>query len=182
MITGKIEVARPSKSGKTLGVKVNAKWFSTDLWELQNMVGETITITESNTVPMSDGGSLTYLNAYTTGDVSHVPAARPAATTEVTDTDKVSYVSELLLEFVGRCMAGYPYQQADDVAIRMRCKKLYELGQEILTGTITNVETGPRTKNAPPPPDYPPSMPVHDKPIGQVPMADQELDDDIPFS
>ena len=168
MFTGKIDQARPSKSGKTLGVKIGAKWLSTDLWELQNMIGEVITVTDTRDVPMGDGGVITYLNAYTTGAA---PAAAPPGH-GVIAPPAASAQNELLLSFVGRCMSGYNYSTADDVQVKNRCRMLYNLGQDILSGEIAHVETGRRVQA--------PASQTGQLPQDLPPVED--YDDDIPFN
>lgn len=161
MTTGKIEVARPSKSGKTLGVKIKGRWYSTNLWELQEMVGETITITDENTQTIPDGGSITYLNKYEVGATASAP--RPGAPTVTTANPAEN---ALLLEFVGRCMTGYNYQTTDEAMVRLRCRTMYNIGKDILSGQIAVVETAPR-------------RPAHDE--QPTPPPQDEFDDDIPF-
>lgn len=166
MTTGKIEAARPSKSGKTLGIKVGGKWYSTDMWEMQEMVGETITITEHNHVDFEGGGGMTYLNAYELGagkQEYQPPTLTPMGGPALGDNAR-------LLDFVGRCMMGFPWQTSDLVVAKTRMQQCYELGQKILDGSIMTPETAPRRRAAN---DDPPAMPP-------APPED-EFDDDIPF-
>jgi hypothetical protein len=177
MTTGKIEVAKRSKSGKTLGVKIRGKWYSTDLWELQQMVGETITITEENTVPMPDGGTLTYLNAYEPGAV----AASAARETNQGRPDSNDNYTEnvLLLRFVGNCFAGYPFQTTDEAMVRSRARMLYKMGKEILSGDIEKQETARRTEGQPISRRI---EGVHDTPLVPEKQPEDDFDtDDIPF-
>ena len=146
MTTGRIEEARKSQSGKTLGVKINGKWYSTKLWEMENMVGETITITD-HSMQEWNGKTIHWLNEYEVS-TDQVPGVAASAAREHNrgrpDANDNYTESVLLLRFIGQCFTGYPFQTTDMAAVRSRAKMLYELGQDILSGEILTVETGPR--------------------------------------
>ncbi|MCP5014878.1 MAG: hypothetical protein GY938_06280 [Ketobacter sp.] len=72
---GSIQQARESKSGKTLSVQIDGQWYTTKDFELQNMVGQTITFTAS-VQEFPDGGSCTWLNNYQAAGQSTTPAAQ----------------------------------------------------------------------------------------------------------
>ncbi len=72
---GQIQQARQSKSGKTLSVQINGQWYTSKAFELQNMVGQTITFT-SSVQEFPDGGSCTWLNDYQDAGQSTTPAAQ----------------------------------------------------------------------------------------------------------
>jgi hypothetical protein len=188
MTTGRIEEARKSQSGKTLGVKINGKWYSTKHWEMENMVGETITITDHG-VQEWQGQTIHWLNEYqiSTDQVPGVPQSASAAREHNRgrpDANDNYTESVLLLRFVGQCFTGYPFQTTDMAAVRSRAKMLYELGQDILSGKITEVETGPRRANT-----ITQQIPgIHrpkDEPRGDEPPYGEPDDDfdtqDIPF-
>lgn len=154
MQVAKIEEARRSQSGKTLGVKLNGRWFQTKHWELEHMVGETIEITDSS---MSEwqGKSIYWLNEYVTAGTDEappgVPKAPPVAASAAREhnrgrPDAADNYTEnvLLLRFVGQCFSGYPFQTTDEAMVRSRARMLYKLGQDVLSGKITETETGPR--------------------------------------
>ena len=71
---GRIEEARPSQSGKTLGVKIGGQWYSTKHWELQNMLGQDITF-EASTSEFN-GKLMHWLNDYTVQGASNTPSAQ----------------------------------------------------------------------------------------------------------
>lgn len=64
MAQGIIEATKPSQSGKTLGVLIGGKWYSTKAPELANMVGQMITF-ETSRQYFPQGGSCHWLNDYT---------------------------------------------------------------------------------------------------------------------
>lgn len=179
MTTGTIEAARPSKSGKTLGVKVGGKWYSTSEWDLQNHIGETITITDVNEAPLPDGGSITYLNAYTLG-AGHDPsenwmpgeikAARAARENNQGRPDANDDYTKnvLLLRFIGQCLQSFQWQTSDLVVAQTRARQCYELGESILDGSIAT----PVTTRATPQTPRPESEPLPER---------EDYDDDIPF-
>jgi len=151
----KVEEARQSQSGKTLGVKLDGRWYQTKQWELQHMVGETIDIVDASQ-SVWNGKTIHWLNEYriAVGD-SDMPPGVPAPTRQsasaARETNKGrpdasdNYTKNvLLLRFVGQCFTGYPFQTTDLAAVRNRAKMLYELGEDILSGKITETETGPR--------------------------------------
>ena len=82
---GIIQKAQPSKSGKTLGVQIAGQWYSTKAFEMQNMVGQSITF-ETSTSEFN-GTTMHWLNDYTVDSASSTPsgqafdAAHAAATT-----------------------------------------------------------------------------------------------------
>ena len=71
---GRIEEARPSQSGKTLGVKIGGQWYSTKHWELQNMLGQDITFESSQSE--FNGKMMHWLNDYTVQGASNTPSAQ----------------------------------------------------------------------------------------------------------
>ena len=71
---GRIDEARQSKSGKTLGVKVGGQWYSTKHWELENMIGQEITFQTSSSE--FNGKTMHWLNDYTVQGASNTPAAQ----------------------------------------------------------------------------------------------------------
>jgi hypothetical protein len=187
MITGKIEVAKQSKSGKSLGVKINDKWYSTTEWELQNLVGQVITITDAKDQHLDNGNTITWLNAYVMGGDGGAPTAQPANTTPKQYPNTVVPVDALLLEFVGRGMQTFQWTSSSLVAAQTRAKQLYELGHSILDGSIMKPETGPRTSPGQPRaetggiPGYVPTMPESENPAPAGAAPQDEFDDDIPF-
>ena len=72
--------ARPSQSGKTLGIKDQAgQWYSTKNWELQNMVGQAIYAETS--ASEFNGKLMHWINEYTVPDgTSQPPQTVPGAT------------------------------------------------------------------------------------------------------
>ena len=149
MITGEIEEVKRSQSGKSLGVKLNGKWYSTKIWELEHMVGQTITVTDDS-VQNWNGRDIHWINEYTqlpTDEVPGVPVAASAAREHNKgrpDAADNYTQSVLILRFIGQCFAGYPFQTTDTAQVRSRAIMLYELGQDILSGKILETETGPR--------------------------------------
>jgi len=71
---GQIEAVNRSKTGKTLGVKIGDKWYTTKSWELENSVGKTI-IFEPSTSEFN-GQTMYWINEYQHDDTGHGPAAR----------------------------------------------------------------------------------------------------------
>ena len=65
---GRIESASPSKSGKTLGVKIGGQYYQTKHWELQNMVGQEIECETSQSE--YNGTKINWLNEYQTVDLA----------------------------------------------------------------------------------------------------------------
>ena len=59
-VSGIIQEAKPSKSGKTLGIKVNGQWYSTKDFFWQGHVGESVSFIASFQ-PIGDGG-MTWAN------------------------------------------------------------------------------------------------------------------------
>ena len=60
---GQIQATNKSKSGKTIGVQVNDRWYTSKNWELAGNVGRTISFEPSDqTFP--DGSKCTWLNDY----------------------------------------------------------------------------------------------------------------------
>ena len=162
MITGTIQETKRSQSGKSLGVKLNGKWYSTKIWELEHMTGTEITVTDDSTQEWN-GKTIHWINEYTQLPTDQVPGvAHQRSATSATSATPVAasaarehnrgrpdaadnYTENvLILRFIGHCFAGYPFQTTDTVQVRSRAKMLYELGQDILSGKITETETGPR--------------------------------------
>lgn len=168
MRTARIEEARQSQSGKTLGVKLNGRWFQTKHWELAQMVGETIEITDESNSEWN-GKTIYWLNEYVAAGTDSEDAP-PGITREqehrgsmaaaMAPTQSASAAREtnkgrpdqsdnytknvLLLRFLGQCFSGYPFQTTDEAMVRSRARMLYRLGEDILSGKITETETGPR--------------------------------------
>jgi len=65
-VRGRIAAAKPSQSGKTLGVQIDGTWYSTKFFELQQQVGKEIVGETSD----SDykGQTVHWLNSYTLVD------------------------------------------------------------------------------------------------------------------
>jgi hypothetical protein len=184
-VYGRIEAAQPAKSGKTLGLKVNGKWYRTKEFSLEHEVGNTIDF-EVGTSSLSDGTTLYWVNDYriVEDDTGVPPNVEPAASTKREHNrgrpDAADNYTEnaMLLRFIGQCFAGYPFQTTDEPMIRNRARMLYLLGKDILSGKIEEVETGPRRAAKPEPdpskgvPGYLPSEPT---------KSEDDPDDDIPF-
>lgn len=71
---GTIQQAKPSKSGKTLGVLINDTWYSTKNWELQGMQGQDITFEPSQSE--FNGQIMHWLNDYVPVGASNTPSAQ----------------------------------------------------------------------------------------------------------
>lgn len=152
MITGNIQETKRSQSGKSLGVKLNGKWYSTKIWELEHMVGTEITVTDDSTQEWN-GKTIHWINEYTQLPTDQVPGvAQPSVAASAArehnrgrpDAADNYTESILILRFIGQCFTGYPFQTTDTAQVRTRAKMLYELGQDILSGKILETETGPR--------------------------------------
>lgn len=85
-IRGRIEEARQSQSGKTMGVKINGHWYSSKAFELENMVGQTI---EGQTSASEwNGKTMMWLNDYkevpaSADDAMQAAMAGPASSAPV---------------------------------------------------------------------------------------------------
>jgi len=81
---GPIQSVSDSKSGKTLSVKVNDKFYSTKNWDFRNMVGATIEFVPD--VSEWQGNTIVWINDYTTpamtadDRMNQASASAPAAT------------------------------------------------------------------------------------------------------
>lgn len=170
---GTIEETRMAQSRKSLAVKVGGKWYRTKLWELENMQGEQITLTDWSTSSF-EGKTVYWINEYMVGvnpDMAAPPQAAPTQSSGQQLTDNAE-----LLAFIGQCFAGYPFNTTDAVAVRTRAQMLYRLGKDILSGAIEHEETGPRHRLG-----RAENEPIS-KPLIREPKAsEEEFEDDIPF-
>jgi hypothetical protein len=184
-VKGQIEETKIAKSGKTLGVRVNGKWYRTKEFHLEHEVGSIIDF-DVTTSSLPDGKPLFWIGDYHIEGHSVMPppdvpretaptAIPPGSVRHIPSTNDVE-----LLDFIGRCFAGYPFQTTDEVAVRSRARMLYLLGKDILSGKIEDVETGPRKKREAPPeagiPGYSPTLPHNENDPDS-----EDPDDDFPF-
>lgn len=183
-VKGKIEATKLAKSGKSLGVKVGDTWYRTKEFRLEHEVGSVIDF-DVRTSSLPDGTTLYWIGDYQM--VGHSVMPPPKNDLEVqqnrllrihdvpSDTDFTPNLA--LLDFVGRCFAGYSFQTTDEAHIRYRARMLYLMGKDILSGEIEKVETGPRREKKEAPPEA--GIPGY-QPLG-VNATEDDPDDDIPF-
>jgi hypothetical protein len=69
---GIIQQAQPSKSGKTLSVQIGGQWYSTKHFELQNMIGQSVTFQTSQSE--FNGTIMHWLNDYVSDSASTTPS------------------------------------------------------------------------------------------------------------
>lgn len=155
---GIIQQAQPSKSGKTLSVQIGGQWYSTKHFELQNMVGQSITFQTSQSE--FNGTVMHWLNDYTSDAVSTTPAGQafdqamaqqqpmgaPVQAPPVQPQDKDLHITSLALV---KCIQGI---QSPQQAV----EAFWETRRLLAAG-----EPAPQRAAPPPPPDG--------------------FDDDIPF-
>lgn len=72
MPVGRIDSANISKSGKTLSVQIGGTWYTTKHFELQNMIGQSITFQTSTSE--FNGKPIHWLNDYSDGTAGNTPA------------------------------------------------------------------------------------------------------------
>jgi hypothetical protein len=193
-VKGQIEETKVAKSGKTLGVLVNGKWYRTKEFHLEHEVGSTIDF-DVTTSSLPDGKPLYWIGDYHLTENEYAPPPDvPRETPPVAETtrreqarypdDEAAAYQEnaMLMRFIGQCFAGYPFQTTDEAHIRYRTQMLYRLGKDILSGKIADVETGPRKRPEPKPehgiPGY---SPAHKQGIGEESKQEGDFDDDFPF-
>ncbi len=194
-VKGKIEETQIAKSRKTLGVKVNGKWYRTKEFTLEHEVGTVIDF-DVSTSSLQDGTTLYWINNYQLiyDDTPQETAPPPPPVAETTrreqarkpDIEAAAYTENaMLLRFIGQCFAGTNYSAVDEPMIRNRARMLYRMGKDILSGKIEEVETGPRRESKPERdpskgiPGYsplPPNDGEHDPD-----QTDGGFDDEIPF-
>jgi hypothetical protein len=79
-VTGNIANAEMAKSGKSVRLNINDKWFSSKHFELMQKVGQVITFTPSATEYPSGSGKMYYwVNDYTEGVVGAATASSAQA-------------------------------------------------------------------------------------------------------
>jgi len=71
---GKIEATNRSQSGKTMGVQITGKWYTTKNWELEQAVGKNV-IFEPSTSEFN-GTMMHWLNDYVFEDAQTTPAGQ----------------------------------------------------------------------------------------------------------
>ena len=177
-VKGKIEATKRAQSGKTLGVKVGDTWYRTKEFHLEHEVGSVIDF-DVRTSSLPDGTTLYWIGEYQMVGHNVMPPPNVPSETEHKSLNRMSdFTSSLaLLDFVGRCFAGYSFQTTDEAHIRYRARMLYLMGKDILSGEIEKVETGPRREPTEPKPEA--GIPGY-QPLG-VNATEDDPDDDIPF-
>jgi hypothetical protein len=75
-MNGLIEEARDSQSGKTLGVKVSGKWYTTKNWQFRDMIGQSISFTPESS--SYNGKTILWINDYREGSPTADDAMRNA--------------------------------------------------------------------------------------------------------
>lgn len=73
---GTIQAARPSKSGKTLSIQIDGKWYQSKLWQLQQAVGRKIAAETSDSD--YNGQTVHWLNSFSFADADPVGVATHA--------------------------------------------------------------------------------------------------------
>ena len=181
---GKIEQARDSQSGKTIGVKVNGEWFQSKDFELKNCVGQMIEF--EPTYSTWQDKRIGWLKDYWMATDAAMPDSTPPPVAASTaresnagrpDDNDNFVMGSLLLRFIGNALAGTAASPTDEVQLRNKCRMLYNIGKDILSGDIQKVETTPRHRQAVSKPEDERQMAAENEQQSQ-----QGLDmDDIPF-
>ena len=124
---GKIEQAKNSKSGKTLGVLIGQVWYSTKSWELADMVGQMIEF-ETSTSEFQ-GQTMHWLNDYGVVDNSQASGALnqpvgvagvPAPAASVAGNDGLSYLP-MTSNLVAHAIAAGVITDPTQIDVWARC-------------------------------------------------------------
>jgi hypothetical protein len=155
---GQILQANPSKSGKSLRIKVGEQWFSTDNWALQNAIGKTVrfdvgtsdfqgqTIYFANNAMLDDGS--TPQAPSSPAAAPQRPAVAPAA------HDNLAFMP-FTSNVVAHAIASGEIQKPED--IYAWASKAFHTAKNLVSGHTMDETTGSPAPAAP------------------------EFDDDIPF-
>lgn len=189
-VEGRIEEVRKSKSGRSLGIKVDGNWYLSKQWTLENAVGKDIEF-EPSPMHTDDGNTLYWLNddyVLLNDDGSPAPPPAKKASPAKAEDHRQGYIegkfteNVLLLKFVGQTLSGLQWQPTDETGMHMRAQIAYRIGKRILDGSILTAETAPRR-------DVRNKQPTDHKAISERRAAmesepqksETDFDDDIPF-
>ena len=150
---GTIEAAKKSKSGKTLGLKIDGTWYITKEWELEGCVNQMISFIPAIDTYMEK--EQRWINEYELiggaapeGGVPGVaapPAPSPTAASTRRehnrgrpDANDTAVENQLLLRFVGHGLSARVDQSE---SVEGLAKVLYKIGKDILSGRFDAITT-----------------------------------------